>query len=48
MKLQGIELGNGYRIDRHGKLVPTLRKLSVSAMIRQKKSKKQRVVKGVS
>jgi hypothetical protein len=48
MKMQGIEIGNGFRIDSKGKLVPTLRKLSVSAMIKQRKSKKQRVAKRVS
>ena len=43
MKLQGIELGNGYRINSKGKLVPTMRKMSVSAAIAQRKSKKIKV-----
>ena len=36
----------GYRLDKHGKLVRCVKHLDVSARLRQKSSKKIRVVRG--
>jgi hypothetical protein len=42
MKLTGIRLP-GYRIDRNGRLVRDVKRLNVSAQIRQRASKRVRV-----
>jgi hypothetical protein len=45
MKNSGIPL-KGMRVDKHGKLVRSTKGMSVSARIKQKKSKRVRVTKG--
>jgi hypothetical protein len=45
MKLSGIKLGNGYELDKHGKLRKSKSYGSVSQKIARRKSTKQKVVR---
>jgi hypothetical protein len=45
MKLKGLNLGNGYELDKHGKLRKSKSYGSVSQKIARRTSKRQRVVK---
>jgi hypothetical protein len=44
MKLQGIAI-KGWRIDRGGKLIKSIKHLDVSARLRQRGSKKVRIAR---
>jgi hypothetical protein len=45
MKLSGIKLGNGYELDKHGKLRKSKSYGSVSQKIQRRKSKRAKVVR---
>jgi hypothetical protein len=45
MKLKGLNLGNGYELDKHGKLRKSKSYGSVSTQISRRKSKRAKVVR---
>jgi hypothetical protein len=45
MRLTGIKLGNGYDLDKHGKLRKSKSYGSVSTQIARRKSKRAKVVR---